>query len=120
MSSRARSFTFATAAVFAVLFFGGPAEKADARESPRVTAERRHDGSNRQFRRGPAERDRMFSRRFDNRSFERRVPRRFDNRVFVRPFRTVRVFVYDPFPHWVLRRIYDDATVVVGPDCDRY
>jgi hypothetical protein len=30
------------------------------------------------------------------------------HRAFFRPFRTVRVFVYDPFPHWIIRRVYDD------------
>lgn len=119
MSSRARSFSLATAAVFAVLLVGG-AEKADARESPRVTAVRRHAGSGRQFRRGPGERGRTLGRRFDNRSFGGRVSSRFVGRPFFRSFRTVRVFVYDPFPHWILRRIYDDATVVVGPDCNPY
>ena len=36
------------------------------------------------------------------------------HRPFFRPFRSVRVFVYDPFPHWVVRRVYYD------PDCYPY
>jgi hypothetical protein len=119
MRIRARSFLLATAALFAVLFFGGPAEKADARErSPRTTMARRQDG--RQFRRGPVFRGRDFGRRFDNRFVGPRFSSRFVGAPFFRPFRTIRVFVYDPFPHWVLRRIYDDATVEVGPDCNPY
>ena len=48
-------------------------------------------------------------------------PTRFGHRAFFagprfgqsfvggfRPFRVVRVFVYDPFPHWIYRRIYYD------------
>jgi len=47
---------------------------------------------------------------FAHRSFFARRP--FFGRVhrpFFRPFRSVRVFVYDPFPHWVVRRVYDDS-----------
>jgi len=39
----------------------------------------------------------------------------FVHRSFVRPFRSVRVFVYDPFPHWAVRRVYYD-----DPYCYRY
>lgn len=121
MGTKARSFTLATAAVSAVLLFGAPADKADARErAPRRTDTRRHDGGNGELRRRSVERGRTFGRRFDNRSFGGRFSGRFVGRPSFRPFRTVRVFVYEPFPHWILRRIYDDATVVVGPDCSPY
>ena len=46
--------------------------------------------------------------RFAHRSFFARRPF-FVHRPFFRPFRSVRVFVYDPFPHWVIRRVYDDC-----------
>jgi hypothetical protein len=108
-----------------MLFLGGPAEKADAQEGSRGATTWRGDRDSREFRRGRSDRGRAFDRRFDrfdrfdNRPFERRFSGRFDNRVFVRPYRTVRVFVYFPFPHWVLRRVYDDVSVV-GPGCDPY
>lgn len=105
MRSRAKSFTLAAAAIFAVLLFGGSASKADARENgPRVTSGARRGGYgySRQFRRvGP-------------------YRGRFDNRVYAAPYRTVRVFVAFPFPHWVLQRVYTDATVVLGPGCNPY
>ena len=46
--------------------------------------------------------------RFGHRSFF--APRPFfrGHRPFFRSFRTARVFVYDPFPHWVVRRVYYD------------
>ena len=28
-------------------------------------------------------------------------------RPYVRPYRLVRVYVYYPFPHWAIRRVYD-------------
>ena len=130
MGTKARSFSLATAAVSAVLLFGAPAQKADAQErDPRASDTRRHDGANRQFRGGSGERGRSFGQRFDNRSYGQRFDnrsfgRRFSgwswDRPFFRPFRTVRVFVYEPFPHWILRRVYDDESFEVEPYCDPY
>jgi hypothetical protein len=148
MRNRVRSFAVATAAVFAVLFFGTAAPKALAQnDRSNGSAQRRFqaprgNGRNgqgdRQYRREGSDSrrgfDRQIDRRFEGRrqgdrfderrSFGRSYGRgfgdRFDSRAFVRPYRTVRVFVAFPFPHWVLRRIYDDATVMVGPDCNPY
>ena len=40
---------------------------------------------------------------------------------FARPYRLVRVFVYDPFPRWVYRRVYDSQPYYpypyAGADC---
>ena len=45
------------------------------------------------------------------------VSHRF-GRPFFRPFRVVRVRVFDPFPHWVFRRVY--VTSPVGSYCAPY
>jgi hypothetical protein len=50
---------------------------------------------------------------FVHRSFFARRPFVRVHRPFFRPFRSVRVFVYDPFPHWVVRRVYDDSDCYV-------
>ena len=138
MGTKARSFTLATAAVSAFLLLGAPADKAEAQWRDRRSSDtRRGDDSFRRFRGDSGERGRSFGQRFDNRSFgwrfgDRSFDRRFDNRFgrrfegrfwsrpFYQPFRTVRVFVYEPYPHWILRRVYlDDEEVVVEPDYDR-
>ena len=79
MGKRSRSFLSALALGSAVLFFGPAASKANA--SPRWHA-------------GPFHRHSFVARGFVRHPFVRR------------PFRTVRVFVYAPFPHWVFRRVY--------------
>ncbi len=75
---------------------------------PRVSVSGRFGG---RFRGGPARgHGRVFvgPTRFSHRAFFAgpRLRHRFVGGGF-RPFRTVRVFVYDPFPHWIYRRVYD-------------
>lgn len=146
MRNRVRSFTLATAAVFAALFFGTAAPQALAQsnrsrgsaqgrfEAPRGNA--RDSGRDRQSLGGRSDsrrsfdrqsgrgfegqRQRFVERRPFGRSYGRGFGDRFESRPFFRPYRTVRVFVAFPYPHWVLRRVYDDATVVYDQDCDPY
>ena len=146
MRNKVRSFTMAPAAVFAALFFGTAAPQALAQsnrsrgsDQGRIESLRRNardSGRDRQYRgeRSDSRRsfDRQSGRRFDGqrqgfrqrqffgRSYERGFGDRFESRPFFRPYRTVRVFVAWPYPHWVLQRVYDDATVVYDQDCDPY
>ncbi len=133
MRNTARSFMLGTAAVFVVLFFGTAAPKALAQnERPRGSAYGRSQA--------PQENVRRNDRQSDNRSLERqysggrysggryyggryyggRYYGGFDNRVYAAPYRTVRVFVAFPFPHWILRQVYADGSFVVGPGCNPY
>jgi hypothetical protein len=104
-----------------------PDRRLDGRRQGGRFDERRF--SDRSYRRGFG--DRFDGRRFSGRSYGRGFGDRFGIWPFVRPYRTVRVFVYFPFPHWVLRRVYDDRvyddrvydddqTVVVEPNDDPY
>jgi hypothetical protein len=148
MRNTARSFTLATAAVFMVLFLGTAAPKALAQnDRPRGSAYGRFQApqgnartgrGERQYRRQRSDSRRTFDQRFDGRFGGRRYGDRFDERQsygrsygwgfgdrfenspFVRPYRTVRVFVYYPFPHWVIRRVYDDPTEAFEPNYDPY
>ncbi len=81
-----------------------------AHRGPRVSNSGRFGGH---FRGGPVRgHGRAFvgPTRFGHRGFV--AGPRFHHRFFgagFHPFRVVRVFVYDPFPHWVVRRIYYDC-----------
>jgi hypothetical protein len=106
---KARSVPWlAGAALAAALSFGPATPKASAWDGgSRSAYSGRFAGSHgRDFFRGG--RFPRFAHRsvFVHRSFVRRPF--FVHRPFFRPFRSVRVFVYDPFPHWVIRRVYDD------------
>ena len=145
MLRKAKSFTTVTAAAFVAVFFATAAPKASAQESDSFYGRfpmpegsvciRDNDGRDREGRfrdgRGYGRRydDRSYDRRYDDRSYVRRYDerswgRRFGDRDygrrFFRPYRDARVFIYDPFPHWVVRRVCDDPSVAYDPDCDRY
>ncbi|HEV2064573.1 MAG TPA: hypothetical protein VGS00_08485 [Thermoanaerobaculia bacterium] len=148
MRNTARSFTLATAAVFMVLFFGTAAPKALAQnDRPRGSAYGRFQAPQGNARTGRGDRqyrlersdsrwsfdrrsdrrfdgrrygDRFDERRFYGRSYGRGFGDRFENRPFVRRYRSVRVFIYDPFPHWVIRRVCVDPTDAFEPNFDPY
>lgn len=105
------------AVAFLVLFFGLGVSTASAWSSRSVEFRGRffaprtrvfaHDG-----RFLPRSRAFFPRRHFIHRPF-------FAHRPFFRPFHVVRVFVDDPFPRWVYRRVYY-GTPAYDPYCDPY
>jgi hypothetical protein len=106
MTKKSRSFAWVAGTALAAALWLGPATlKASGRDGrSRVAFSGRFAGSHaRGFVRGG-----QFPRFAHRPSFANRPFFGRTHRPFFRPFRSVRVFVYDPFPHWVVRRVYDD------------
>ena len=94
MGKKTRSFLSAVALAFAVLFFGPATSKAYAehhRYARHQSHYRPHYGHH-------------FRRPYYGSHFR-----------YYRPYRLVRVFVYDPFPRWVYRRVYSSPPVYYAP-----
>ena len=106
MGNTVRSFAAAAALGFALLFFGPATSTARADHfGPNVSFSGHfplpHGSLNVNVGHGP-----RFGR---HRSFVRhRFARPFFARPYFarRPYRLVRVFVYDPYPRWIYRRVY--------------
>jgi hypothetical protein len=95
MGTKTKSFLSAVALGFAVLFFGPATSSADA-EHHRYARHQRHHRSY-----------------YGHRSIRPYYgPSHFRHH---RPYRLVRVFVYDPFPRWVYRRVYSAPPVYYAP-----
>jgi hypothetical protein len=133
MGNKTKSFVSVVALAFAVLFFGPATSPAHAQHGgPRVAFHGqiplphgsldvyadhggyRHRGygqaySHRTYRhRQPYFRQDRDFRRYRHDRFSR-YDRPYPGRSYYRhhrPYRLVRVFVYDPFPHYVHRRVY--------------
>ena len=120
MSRAPRSLSM-LAAVFVVLFFGAGLSSAHAWQGARFSGRSSGPRARVTFR-GTHFRRPFFRDDFRFRSFHRPFFARHFVRPFVhRPFRFVRVFVSDPFPRWVYRRVYYGAPVVYGdPYCAPY
>jgi hypothetical protein len=102
MGIKRKSLASAIALGFALLAFGPAASTAQADSFGRHGSfQGRHSFAHRGF--APIRRH-AFGRPFHG--FGPRVGFGFG---FARPYRLVRVFVYDPFPRWIYRRVYYDA-----------
>ena len=106
MGNNAKSFVAAVALGFALLFFG-PATSAQAGHfGPYVSFQGHFPlphgsihvnvGKGRHFRRHSYSPRHRYSRPYHGRSYYRHH----------RPYRLVRVRVFDPYPRWVFRRVY--------------
>jgi hypothetical protein len=103
MGNKTKSFAAAAALGFALLFFGPATSTAQAERFGRHGSfQGRHElfsGRSFSHRSFGSFRHRGFVR-----PFHRFAPRAFYG--YQRPYRLVRVFVYDPYPRWVYRRVY--------------
>ncbi len=109
MWKKARWFAVSATMAFAVLFFGPSMSKAHAWDNgPRVSFSGRfplpHGSVSVYSNNGPYRYHRRHFNRYAARPF---FGRSYYGRSYFRPYRSVRVYVYDPFPHWVVRRVYD-------------
>jgi hypothetical protein len=95
MGKKTRSFLSAVALAFAVLFFGPATSDAQAK----------HHGP------GYAK---------HHRSYRYARPYYGGYSRPYRPYRLVRVFVYDPFPRWVYRRVYTAPPAYYAPPAYGY
>lgn len=106
MGNKTKSFSAAVALGFALLFFGPATSTAQAERFGRHGS---FHGRNDSFH------GRSFSHRsfgsFRHRGFVRPFHRFAPHAFYAhpRPYRFARVFVYDPYPRWVYRRVYYDA-----------
>jgi hypothetical protein len=113
MWKKAKWFAAAATVAFAVLFFGPATSKAFAWDNgPHVSFYGHfplpHGSISVYSSNGPYRYHRPYYNRFATRPFYgRSYYGRSYYRPYFRPYRSVRVFVYDPFPHWVVRRVYD-------------
>lgn len=98
MGNKTKSFLSAVALAFAVLFFGPATSQAYAdHRGPNPRYQRRHRPYyNYNYARPYSGHGYGYTRPYNGRSYYRHY----------RPYRLVRVFVYDPFPRWVYRRVY--------------
>jgi hypothetical protein len=140
MGNKTKAFGSVVALAFAVLFFGPATSPAQAQYgAPRVAFHGRaplpHGGIDVYANRG-GYRHRGYGQAYSHRAYRNRsnyqpyyrhdrydrryrpYPGRFSYRNS-RPYRLVRVFVYDPFPHYVHRRVYYSSPGF-GTYCDPY
>ena len=140
MENRTKSFVSVVALAFAVLFFGPAMSRAHAQYGgPQVAFHGQFPlphGSLDVYADNAGYHHRGYGQGFSHRTYRHRpyyqpyfrhdrhfrdfhpYPGRFSYRHY-RPYRLVRVFVYDPFPHYVHRRVYY-AAPGSGPYCDPY
>ena len=109
MGNKMKSFASAIALGFALLVLGPSTSTAQAEPLRRHGSFRGHAVAHRSF--API-RHRAFAR-----SFHAFAPRAFFGRS--RPFRLVRVRVFDPFPRWTFRRVYYSVPYT-GAYCNPY
>jgi hypothetical protein len=126
MGNKTKSFVAVVALAFAFLFFG-PASPAHAQyRGPQVAFHGRvplSHGSRDVYANNGGYRHRGYGQAYSHRTYRHRQPsfrhdrgfrhfrrdRSYPGRFYYRhhrPYRLVRVFVYDPFPHYVHRRVY--------------
>jgi hypothetical protein len=120
MGNKTKSFLSAVALAFAVLFFGPATSQAYAEHrgpNPRYQRDHRpYYSYNYNYARPYSGYGHGYARPYYGRSYYRHD----------RPYRLVRVFVYDPFPRWVYRRVYNaqrayyDYAPPVGSYCSPY
>ena len=102
METRTRSLVSAIALAFVVLFFGPSTSSAEAKHArPYAPYHVKHN---------PYQ---GYARPYYGRAYAPHYRPSYPS------YRMVRVFVYDPFPRWVYRRVYY-APPVVGPYCNPY
>ena len=99
MGTKLKSLASAIGLGFALLFFGPATSTAQAEHFSRHGSFHGRAFAQRNF---VPFRHHAFAR-----PFHRFAPRAFY--PYSRPYRLVRVFVYDPFPRWVYRRVYASA-----------
>lgn len=108
MGTKTRSLVSAIALAFVVLFFGPSTPSAEAKHA-RLYAP--HHVKHHPYQ-GYA-RHQGYARPYSGRAYAPHY------RPYYPSYRMVRVFVHDPFPRWVYRRVYY-APPVVGPYCNPY
>ncbi len=119
MVTKTKSFLPAVALGFGLLFFGPAMSDAQAQHGRGHGDFRggvgRHGNFQENFHGGGHRRHFLVGRHFRSRPYFRHS-RPFYGGFYAqhRPYRRVRVFVYDPFPRWVVRRVYYDARYADG------
>ncbi len=117
MGNKLKSFAVAVALGFAVLFFGPGTSKAQADHfGPHVSFQGHfplphgsidfHAGNGRHFRHQSYYNQSYYPRHRYARPYYGNGHSYFRHQ---RPYRMVRVFVYDPYPRWVYRRVYNSS-----------
>ena len=134
MGNKTKSFASVVALAFAFLFFGPATSPAHAQYGgPQVEFHGQFPlphGSLDVYANNVGYHHRGYGQGFSYRTYRHRPYyqpyfrhfrhyRPYPGRFSYRPYRLVRVFVYDPFPHYVHRRVYYSSPGF-GPYCDPY
>jgi hypothetical protein len=126
MGTKTKSFLSAVALGFGLLFFGPATSDAQAQHAGPYVEFRGQfplpHGSIDVYANNAGHHGKRYGRHYRNRSYSRHQSRPYYGRSYYRhhrPYRLVRVFVYDPYPRFVYRRVYYSQRIA-GDYCRPY